>query len=170
MQLFSIIKDSDIFENPTPEPLEYTIRPTAKGFVFDSDGNIALLAIREGYGLPGGGVETGETFEEAFVRECQEEIGCDVEIISIIGSAEQYRAKDAKKYMFVYFVAKVVGEKGTPTTSQNDEHGIEIVWFSKEKTKDVLEKQLQEIPESEYVRWFNFRTHLSAFKKFLEMK
>ena len=42
MDYFSIIKDSDIFEYPTEEPLEYSIRPTAKGIVIDSDGNIGL--------------------------------------------------------------------------------------------------------------------------------
>ncbi len=33
---FLIIKDADVFENPTMEMGEYTIRPTAKGIVLDS--------------------------------------------------------------------------------------------------------------------------------------
>ena len=37
MEYFSIIKDADIFENPTPEPAEYKIRPTAKGVVLDEE-------------------------------------------------------------------------------------------------------------------------------------
>lgn len=169
MNYFLTIKDSDIFENPTEEPQEYMVRPTSKGIVFDNEGNIALLSIRDRVGFPGGGVEEGETFEEAFIRECDEEIGCAVGIISTIGKARQYRAKDAKQYEFVYFIAKVVGEKGVPSTSQDDEVGIKVIWLSKEKTGEILEIQIKDIPENEYARQFNFRTHVAAFKKYLEL-
>ncbi len=169
MNYFLSIKDSDIFENPTVEPSEYKLRPTAKGIVLDGDGNIALLSIRDQVGFPGGGVEEGETFEEAFIRECDEEIGCAVGIISTIGKAKQYRAKDVKQYEFVYFIAKVIGEKGVPSTSQDDELGIKVIWLSKEKAGEILERQIKDIPENEYARQFNFRTHLAAFKKYLEL-
>ena len=169
MNYFLTIKDSDIFENPSEEPQEYIVRPTSKGIVFDDEGNIALLSIRDHVGFPGGGVEEGETFEEAFIRECDEEIGCAVDIISTIGKARQYRAKDAKQYEFVYFIAKVVGEIGVPSTSQDDEVGIKVIWLSKEKTGEILERQIKDIPENEYARQFNFRTHVAAFKKYLEL-
>jgi len=45
MEYFSIIKDSDIFENPLPEPEMYTSRPTVKGIVSDADGDISVLTI-----------------------------------------------------------------------------------------------------------------------------
>lgn len=170
MEQFLVLRDSDIFDNPLPEPEEYIVRPTVKGVVIDEEGNIGLLSIREQVGFPGGGVELGETFEEAFIRECDEEIGCLVEIVSTIGKAKQYRAKDGKEYDLIYFVAKVVGEKGSPSTSQDDELGVQVVWFSEEKTKEILEKQIDEIEEFEYARQFNFRTHLAAFKKYLEVK
>lgn len=165
MKPFSILRDSDIFENPVTEPTEYKVRPTAKGFVFDNENNITLLSVRDHYGLPGGGVEGKETFEEAFIRECHEEIGCTVEILSTIGTAEQYRAEDAKKYELTYFIAKVVGEKSIPTSIQDDELGITVVWFSKEKTKEVLEKQIHVIPKDDYPANFNLRTHLAAFNE-----
>lgn len=165
MKLFSTLHDSDIFDDPVIEPIEYKVRPTAKGFVFDNEGNIALLSVRDHYGLPGGGVESEETFEEAFIRECKEEMGCVVEILSPVGTAEQYRAEDAKKYELTYFTAKVVGEKSIPTSTQDDESGIVVVWFSKEKTKQVLEQQLYTIPENDYPAQFNLRTHLAAYNE-----
>jgi len=39
------------------------------------------------YLFPGGGVEPGETPEEAAIREAREELGLDVEIVRLIGQA-----------------------------------------------------------------------------------
>ena len=37
------------------------------------------------WGLPGGALEPGETIHEALVRECQEEIGCEVNVKYLSG-------------------------------------------------------------------------------------
>lgn len=87
MEYFHSIKDSDIFENPTPEPEEYVSRPTVKGIVVDSEGRIAFLSNGEHSLFPGGGVEKGESLEYAFIRECKEEIGCGVKITSSLGGS-----------------------------------------------------------------------------------
>lgn len=172
MEYFHSIKDSDIFENPFPEPESYTERPTAKGFVIDDEGKIALLNVHEGilFGLPGGGIEEKETPEQAFIRECEEEVGCTVEIIAKIGTVQQTRNGSAKKYIIHYFVAKVVGEKGTPTTTEEAEKRVEFSWYSEEEVESLLGKQIPNISNGEYPHNFNARTHLVAFEKYLEMK
>lgn len=55
----------------------------AHGFVFDK-GRICMIKINEkkGWELPGGGIEKGETLEQAFIRELEEE--ADLEIKNII--------------------------------------------------------------------------------------
>ena len=167
MEYFSIIKDADIFENPTPAPKEYSTRPTAKGIIIDNEGNIAVLSNGEHSLFPGGGVDPGETFEQAMVRECMEEIGCNVEVISSLGAALQYRAQTAKIYEVQFFVANVIGEKGFPTTTQAGELTCTLSWLSEDAVLKLLEEQLNNIPVHDYPANFNCRTHLFAFKKYV---
>ncbi len=169
MKYFSVIKDKDIFENPVAEPLEYRERPTAKGVVFDADRNMALL-FAAGHALfPGGGVEKGETFEEAFIRECKEEIGCDIEIESVVGTALQYRGESFQKYVVTFFTSHIVGDKGRPTTIEEGELLCELKWLNKGEVHKILKEQIETIPKSDYAPQFNARTHLVAFEKWLNI-
>ena len=65
-------------ENVSEEELkEYWVRKTARAIVFDEQNFVALIHATKNfyYKLPGGGIETGETKEDALKRECLEEIG-----------------------------------------------------------------------------------------------
>ena len=68
----------------------YEVREAARGVVVDADGLIALLWVgKHGYAkLPGGGLENGDDAEQAFYRECLEEIGCQVTITQQLGIVE----------------------------------------------------------------------------------
>jgi 8-oxo-dGTP diphosphatase len=169
MEPFSIISDIDIFENPAPDAAFYEKRVTVKGIVFDDEGEIAVLSVRGHSLLPGGGVTHDETLEDAFVRECKEEIGCDVALLEYLGVALQYRARTAKMYEVHFFIAQVVGEKGIPSTDDLDELGMVISWETMGTVQDVLESQIEYIPQEEYATHFNARTQLSAFQKFIEL-
>lgn len=164
----SFIKDSDIFAEPHKEPSFYKVRPTVKGIVFDEDGKIALLSTRSHYLFPGGGVDDNESLEEACIRECKEEIGCDIEIDSYIGQFDQYRAVTAKNYEIHFFAAHVVGEKGDPTTDDEEELTAKTVWEFPENILNLLEEQLDTIPPEEYAAQFNARTHIRAFEKYID--
>jgi len=56
--------------------------------ITNSEGNVLLLKQTYGdkrWGLPGGGVEPGETIHEAIRRECYEEIGVDLLVSAFTG-------------------------------------------------------------------------------------
>jgi 8-oxo-dGTP pyrophosphatase MutT (NUDIX family) len=56
--------------------------------ITNKEGNILLLKQTYGdkrWGLPGGGVEPGETIHEAIRRECCEEIGVDILVRAFTG-------------------------------------------------------------------------------------
>jgi ADP-ribose pyrophosphatase YjhB (NUDIX family) len=75
----------------------YVVRPKTTGVraaVFGADGQVML--VRHGYEpglyLPGGGVKSGETPEDAILRELQEEIGmASYDQIEQLGSYENRR-------------------------------------------------------------------------------
>ena len=168
MEYFSIVKETDLFEGVVEEPVEYKLRPTAKGIVLDEHGRVALLSNGEHSLFPGGGVEKGETYEEAFIRECIEEIGCKVGNIQELGSALQYSASIAMEYQVTFFIATVSGEKGTPTTKEVGELACVLSWVAPEEVTRILEDQIPFIRKDDYRAHFNCRTHLAAWNLYLK--
>jgi 8-oxo-dGTP diphosphatase len=75
--------------------------------VIVQDGRVALIKrVRAGrtyYLFPGGGVEAGETPEQAAIREAREEHGVDVEL------GDPRYEEDFDRSRFVYFDAQIVG-------------------------------------------------------------
>ncbi len=65
-------------------------RPSVYAVAFDVVGRVALVAEDEGYYLPGGGIEVGETVLEALVREIREECACESRILDALGQSTEY--------------------------------------------------------------------------------
>ncbi|OGL66010.1 hypothetical protein A3B21_00580 [Candidatus Uhrbacteria bacterium RIFCSPLOWO2_01_FULL_47_24] len=83
--------------------------------------------------FPGGGIEFGETPEEAIKREVKEEIGCEVEIVRLLPYAHTNtwdRADDKKIQVIVLcYECRIVS--GIPTPSHTEV--TEIKWCTKEE-------------------------------------
>ena len=65
-----------------------TFRLSSHAVITNPDGHILLLKANYGsfsWGLPGGALEPGETIHEALIRECTEELNCDVVIDYLSG-------------------------------------------------------------------------------------
>ena len=72
---------------------QYTFRKSARGIILNDRGEMAVQHLRkyDFYKLPGGGVEKGESIEEALKREILEEVGCAIDIVREIGVVIEYR-------------------------------------------------------------------------------
>ncbi len=165
MKKLLTISDKDIF--PDFKDSGQTLsdfRLAVKIILFDNEEKIALLGTKYKL-LPGGGVEEGETLEEAVNREVLEEVGCQIEIIKEFATTEEFRAKINRRQETHFFLARIVGEKGVPQTKQDDEQGIEIEWYKLDDAVSLLEKELKEIPFESYHSCFNVRTHLAVLKE-----
>ena len=91
--------------------------------------------------MPGGGVEDGEDFIQAIVREAKEEIGCNLKNIEQLGSFESFCNKSKRRFENIIFRADLDGEKGEPMPAEDYEQGLVVVW----KTMSDLKQQLEEI-------------------------
>ncbi|OTG64803.1 NUDIX hydrolase [Acinetobacter silvestris] len=63
-------------------------RLSSHAVIRNTHGQILLLKATYtdcAWGLPGGGLDIGETMHEALLRECREEIGCDIHIDYLSG-------------------------------------------------------------------------------------
>lgn len=90
-------------------------REVARGIVFDERGRVAIHRVfrddafgRQGYfETPGGGVDDGESFEEALRRECLEELGAVVEIGEEIGEVKDAYHLIGRRNVNRYYFASI---------------------------------------------------------------
>lgn len=169
MEPLIVLKDEDIFSDIPRYKIDSTWheRITIKVILLDDNDNISLVGIRYLL-LPGGGVEDGETLEEAVVRECMEEAGCQVEVLWKVGITKEIRLKKRGTQHTHCFVAKIIGDKGEPTTTQEDEQNMKVEWFSVYDALNLLKEQKETMSPLSYNSQFNVRTHIIFLEKYIE--
>ncbi len=76
-----------------------------------------------GYDLPGGGLEPGESADDAVKREVFEETGIPVSIVSRLGTTSFVSRKDGKRKVLAIFLLKPNGDDRKVVLSQeHDEY------------------------------------------------
>ena len=98
------------------ETMSRNIIVTGGAIIKDSYGRV-LLQRRSDYGdwgLPGGGMEAGETIEETMIREVKEETGLTVKQYHLhaiyTGERMKYTYPDGNKVVFVMFLFNVAAD------------------------------------------------------------
>jgi 8-oxo-dGTP diphosphatase len=122
------------------------------GIILIHDGKLALMERhkqgRHYFAFPGGGVDEGETDEQAAIREAHEELGIRVEVVQL--AAEVLREGRRRQ---VYFLVKWTdGEFGTGTGEEfnepDDFNGTyNPMWMPLEDVlvKNVVPRELAEL-------------------------
>jgi ADP-ribose pyrophosphatase YjhB (NUDIX family) len=107
---------------------DFKFRASVYGILLD--GKKILLQrhpLTTKFGLPGGGIELGETISDCLEREFKEETGLTVRVKDLVGATQDFFTHEEKfvhSIVIVYKVEKVGGELGT-----NDEDSAEVKYF-----------------------------------------
>ena len=122
-----------------------------------TDGDRVLLQNRvkrdwQGYALPGGHVEPGESFVDAVIREMKEETGLDIIAPHLVG-VKQFPIENGR---YVILLFKAIRYSGTLISSDEGQmEWIKLDSLSKMKTVDDLEELLR-VMESDDLNEFQY--------------
>ena len=137
MREITIIRDEDIGLDPKNSGKVTTTREAVRAILLDSDGKIGMIEATTGnyYKLPGGGVDEGESHEQALRRELIEEAGYEIEIKAELGYTIEYRCQWPKfprsgleQYSYCY-VARAGTFVGAAPEEDEAADGFELVWL-----------------------------------------
>ena len=131
---------------------DYVLRPGGYLVVRNSRDEIAVLSTPQGFVLPGGGQDSGESPAQAAVREADEECGMHVRLKGLLGTADElvFAASEATYFRkrCVFFSAELVrrGEGG-----ESDHH---LMWMTAEDAAARLRHESQAWAVMEATRLF----------------
>lgn len=86
-------------------------RLSVHAVITNDSGEVLLLKAtyaEKAWGLPGGALDPGETIHAGLLRECAEELGCDVEIMYLSGV---YSHSAVQSHAFIFRCALPEGEE-----------------------------------------------------------
>jgi 8-oxo-dGTP diphosphatase len=114
----------------------YVPRPSAYALIRDSNGKFAIVQTPVACYLPGGGIEPGETPEQAVIREAREECGFAVHTGNLRGRAiEICFSREEQQYFdkVCYFIEAQVTGREAPL-----EPDRELLWLTAQEAVKLL--------------------------------
>lgn len=156
MQLLKTINPEKVDENNIPH---WEYRKAARAVVLDNENRIGLLHVssKNYYKLPGGGIEEGEDIKIALDRECEEELGVQIEVLKEIGSIIEYRAQFKLHQTSYCFLAKTSSDKNVPNfTDEEKSSGFKIVWVEPNEALQLLDLKQTSDYEGKFIEERDF--------------
>lgn len=143
MKLLKEFKDTDIKDFS-----KIRLREASRAVLLDENNLVPILHVKSGkfHKLPGGGIDEGESKEEALVREILEEVGAKIKIESEIGKIVEYRSdknfkwgSDMKQVSYCY-LGKILSKGNPKFTEKEMIEEFELVWMPLNKAIETFEK------------------------------
>lgn len=143
-----------LFHKGLPENGSVFRRKAARGVVFREGKLLMIRTDRGDYKFPGGGVEPGETLEQALSREIEEETGFQVNgqarLWAVAHERRQGTTDDILEMDSYYFLCSIGDSQGElRLDSYEMEEHFHPVWIT---LKDALAAN-QKVSENAFVPW-----------------
>ncbi len=121
---------------------EYTLPPEfsrigCRAIIIENGRILLSYEVNTGvYLSPGGGLESGETFEECVIREVREETGYVVKILRPFINVNEYFYE--KVYKSKYFVCEIIGKDKPSLTEVEIIHGVQPEWVEIDRALEIF--------------------------------
>lgn len=132
---------------------EFEIKKSVRGIILDNDKNIALIYSQklDYHTLPGGGIEPGETPEQAIIRECREETGCTVNIIKTLGIVREIREEYKKTGEIVGYVLETTKQDTQILQPDEQKELLTVIWTTLKKAQEIFNDEIIKYPKHKHV-------------------
>lgn len=114
-------------------------RMSAHAVILNAAGQVLLLKATyadHAWGLPGGGLDLGETIHDALIRECHEELGCQVNVAYLSGV---YFHSTVTSHAFIFRCHL----QADAQIELSDEHS-EYAWFDIDALSEIQKIRVQD--------------------------
>lgn len=108
------------------------------------ENKVLLLKKEQGsacaYALPGGGQETGETLEQTLLRECTEELGCNVTVKDLLHVVDCFRDRrtdpaTVRHLVEFLFICEVPSDYIPKNGPRPDKYQVDVEWADIEELR-----------------------------------
>lgn len=143
-------------------------REAVRGIILDGEKILLIYSEKNGdYKLPGGGVEEGETYEDALIREVEEEAGVRVEVeeefLKVMEYDEgQFGDCDVFKMLSIYYICRIIKEMNQNLDSYELEMGFVPRWV---EISEAILQNIEIMKKDKFPRWTKRETEVLKYIK-----